>query len=347
MKRRGGSPLAPCKSLRGFIVTMAHSTISDSCYKQAGVDQCRAPVHLHANPIPKLQLPKSTRHTVHARQQPAHTVRTKLRTWAFSPFLNGNSGGQFSCTAGGLPQVPSELCSDSYSCLSLLQEVREVGCFSLDEHRAFHDDNRSLSEYAPPSLGCSLSDGYPDRFVEFPEDQQKTEHLDSLLRWLNVHVQDKGFEFPDFICWRGLFTKVMCAPFSPSNELRISIVKHKGVFYMVEFETENEKKKRDMRSEKDKLMCYWGHRFEGFATRARHDPTQRPSQHTSELSASAHVTNTNVAFCTVVRTKLEKHTLLMGAEIDCISSNGAYIELKTSQTISHPRQKNSFLRYFP
>ena len=230
---------------------------------------------------------------------------------------------------------------------SLLQEVREVGCFSLDEHRAFHDDNRSLSEYAPPSLGCSLSDGYPDRFVEFPEDQQKTEHLDSLLRWLNVHAQDKGFEFPDFICWRGLFTKVMCAPFSPSNELRISIVKHKGVFYMVEFETENEKKKRDMRSEKDKLMCYWGHRFEGFATRARHDPAQRPSPHAPEPSASAHVTNTNVAFCTVVRTKLEKHTLLMGAEIDCIGSNGAYIELKTSQTISHPRQKNSFLRYFP
>ncbi len=89
-------------------------------------------------------------------------------------------------------------------------------------------------------------------------------------------------------------------------------------------------------------MCYWGHRFEGYATCPRDGSPPVPD--------AAHVTNTNVvlvphphlqvAFCTVVRTRLAGRPLVdrhacsspqvLGAEVDC-ERNGAYLELKTSQ----------------
>ncbi len=153
-----------------------------------------------------------------------------------------------------------------------------MGCFSLDEARGYCGDKRALHEYVPPPLGCDLSDGFPDRFVECSEDAQKEEHLGSLLRFVQdnpecLQTHDKTVHGPpvarpvNFVTWRGLLTKIMTAPFSYQNELRISLLRREGTIYMSEYETEGERAKRHGRSARETLMCYWGHRFEGYCIR--------------------------------------------------------------------------------
>ena len=61
----------------------------------------------------------------------------------------------------------------------------EVGCFSLDENRGFHDDKRQLRIFSPPhSLDFDLRAGYKE-FVKRNEDEK--EGLEHLLQWTNRH----------------------------------------------------------------------------------------------------------------------------------------------------------------
>ena len=65
--------------------------------------------------------------------------------------------------------------------------------------------------------------------------------------------------------------------------------------------------------------------------------------------------NTNEAFCTVTRTRLQKHSLVMGAEVDCCLKSFRdkpsfkppknYIELKTTRIMQYYKQKQNFARY--
>jgi RAT1-interacting protein len=53
---------------------------------------------------------------------------------------------------------------------------------------------------------------------------------------------------------------------------------------------------------------------------------------------------------TQVQTKLGKSSIIMGAEVDCVSSRSkkglsGYIELKTSRTIENDRQRRTFEKF--
>jgi len=62
--------------------------------------------------------------------------------------------------------------------------------------------------------------------------------------------------------------------------------------------------------------------------------------------------NTNLQYCTVARTRIGHNSVIMGAEVDCISEPkrpshnplSDYIELKTSRAISSAKDKSSFER---
>lgn len=63
------------------------------------------------------------------------------------------------------------------------------------------------------------------------------------------------------------------------------------------------------------------------------------------------IVNTNEAYCSVVRTRLNKHSILIGAEVDCCLMNNSqkppanYIELKTTRIMYKFKQKANFARY--
>ena len=69
--------------------------------------------------------------------------------------------------------------------LPFYRQPVEVGCFSLDDKRGFHDDSRQLRLFKPPhNINFDLRAGYKE-FVKRNEDEK--EGLEHLLQWVNRH----------------------------------------------------------------------------------------------------------------------------------------------------------------
>ncbi|XP_062507553.1 decapping and exoribonuclease protein-like isoform X2 [Corticium candelabrum] len=221
----------------------------------------------------------------------------------------------------------------------------ELGCFSLDIDRAFHSDRRGLRTYCAPDvrLRLHLSAGY-DGYVE----KEGTEYLDHILTWItynlsslqrhSILLSNERLPF-DFITWRGQFTKIMCTPYERRDPWRIGLSLWNGTIYMTELETEHSRQQKLTQTERQKLMCYWGRKFEDYCTEER-----------SSLEVRNPVNNME-AFCSVVSTSLDDYRILMAGEVDCMRKEcdkkppENYIELKTSRKIEGHRQGSSFRRF--
>lgn len=72
------------------------------------------------------------------------------------------------------------------------------------------------------------------------------------------------------------------------------------------------------------LRCYWGYSFENLATE-------------NSFSEDGGGIDANVEFCSVIKTKLGAHRIIMGAEMDCCDATDDgrrfYVELKTSREV--------------
>ena len=77
-----------------------------------------------------------------------------------------------------------------------------------------------------------------------------------------------------------------------------------------------------------KIRCYWGYCFESLATE---DPRRADGE-------GIHHVDANAEYCSVIKTKLGAHRILMGAEMDCCDSTDDgrrfYVELKTSREVT-------------
>lgn len=71
--------------------------------------------------------------------------------------------------------------------LPFYRQPAEVGCFSLDINRGFHDDKRQLRYFSPPhNIDFDLRAGYKE-FVKRNEDEK--EGLGHLLQWTERHME--------------------------------------------------------------------------------------------------------------------------------------------------------------
>jgi len=93
--------------------------------------------------------------------------------------------------------------------------------------------------------------------------------------------------------------------------------------------------KRENMTPRNRLQTYYGYAFESFATSA----TPKSSDDTSRLpNGWSGDVNTNVQWCSVVKTKLGNLRLLVGGEVDCVREKytgqpDTFVELKTSMVI--------------
>lgn len=139
---------------------------------------------------------------------------------------------------------------------------------------------------------------------------------------------------------------------------------------MEEQVTEKKKNSENQASDRQKLMSYWGYRFETLCTVTKppHEMTKQDAELQERLTASA---NTNIQYCILVKTKLGNNSIIMGAEVDCcrgiiviqnikemciecsvidvkpkdpLQQPSNYIELKTSRVIESERNQYSFDR---
>ena len=254
---------------------------------------------------------------------------------------------------------------------SLLRKPTEVGRFSLDECRTFFHDRRELSCFInplensnfPPHLTLDFNEGFlSKRHIEKNDDIK--EHLDNLLKWLRCNKQrfaslnetrgemkksnDFIGHFPDFLLYRGHLTRIMCTPFEKRDGWKFACQKLNDTIYISEIETEDAKTRRVNRTDKDRLMLYWGRRFEAYMTKPFNGSNKEQPSSMSRES----VVNTNVEYVSVIRTRLNgRHSLVYGAETDCslpvktLNPPDCYVELKTSRKFSSQRQKENFYRF--
>ncbi|XP_046579126.1 decapping and exoribonuclease protein-like [Haliotis rubra] len=234
----------------------------------------------------------------------------------------------------------------------------EYGYFSQDCDRQFRSDKSQLRFYVPPAnmnrVKYDLTHGYSNLIRK---DENKKEYLDDLLKWVvenkmkfqivprqtqdsneDIHPQITSLN-TDFVCWRGLLTRLLCTPYENRDGWIIAVTLFRGTYYLCEFETEEKRHERETTTERQDQMCYGGWKFEQYLT----TNVEGGSPDTSVP------VNNNEGFCSVVRTRLNKHSLVFGGEVDCVDlahgSKNKYVELKTSRRIDHPRQRENFHRY--
>ncbi|KAI8818915.1 RAI1 like PD-XK nuclease-domain-containing protein, partial [Fimicolochytrium jonesii] len=154
---------------------------------------------------------------------------------------------------------------------------------------------------------------------------------------------------------RGILTKILTTPYSTdAYELGITLYNH-TIFI----------EEHDLRpptaaygsSERDKLMTYMGYKFESLAT-VDTPPGVLQGMGEGEREGvlarrDGGVVNTNRQYCCVVKTRVGRHGVVMGAEVDCLvddvkpktNPQTAYAELKTNRVITNPNQRRSFERH--
>ncbi|KAF9958172.1 hypothetical protein BGZ72_000779 [Mortierella alpina] len=185
-------------------------------------------------------------------------------------------------------------------CAAFRQPI-EIGSFSYDEKRNFVMDDSQLKYYFPPDLTKpnNLSVNY-DKYIA--RDATVDEHIDALLDALicirdreqskegeeqgklaKEQPQEQGAEEDrtdrqrrheprqhpiasmtqaNFICYRGILTKIMCTPYSRNEPWELGATLYKGTIYIEEHVSAEKRQNSTGTNERHKLMSYWGYRFE-------------------------------------------------------------------------------------
>lgn len=232
------------------------------------------------------------------------------------------------------------------------KQPQEINSYSIDHERRVWFDNREMKYYYPPE-GKDLNFGFEDMVQR---DDSISEHLDTLLDSLtDLKNKTEGSDMPqaDIITWRGIITKILCTPYSRKEGWELRATRYNGSIYIEEQVTEEKKNKENQASDRQKLMSYWGYRFETLSTVSK--PPQEVRKDDPELKKRLKESaNTNIQYCILVKTKLGNSSIIMGAEVDCcrdvkptdpLAQPSNYIELKTSRVIESERNQYSFDRY--
>ncbi|XP_052773195.1 decapping and exoribonuclease protein-like isoform X2 [Mya arenaria] len=108
-----------------------------------------------------------------------------------------------------------------------LNRPEELGCFSLDINREFHDDTSQRKYFIKPSnydnVSFDLTRGYEGMVKR---DEFKDEQIDHLLKWINNH--ELGNMQTHVICRRGLLNRLMRTMYAKKDDWKFAVSLHKG-----------------------------------------------------------------------------------------------------------------------
>lgn len=142
--------------------------------------------------------------------------------------------------------------------------------------------------------------------------------------------------------WRGHLTKLLTTPYERQEGWQLAASRFQGTLYLSEVETPAARAQRLARPPLLRELMYMGYKFEQYMCADKPGGSPDPS---GEV-------NTNVAFCSVLRSRLGNHPLLFSGEVDCLNPQApctqppsCYVELKTSKEMHSPGQWRSFYRH--
>ncbi|XP_030947043.1 decapping nuclease DXO homolog, chloroplastic-like isoform X2 [Quercus lobata] len=208
----------------------------------------------------------------------------------------------------------------SRKCINI-QEPCELACYSRVEGGDVHFDDRSLRLFKrliSEDVGADLNEGF-DTFIEKKDlGSEGFGDLLGCIRDKNIPLQNMHF-----VTFRNNLNKILSAAYL-REPWEMGVHKRNGVIYL-----DVHKLPERPKSELERRRCYWGYCFESLATE---DPRRADGEGIHHIDA-------NVEYCSVVKTKLGAHRILMGAEMDCCDSTDDgrrfYVELKTNRELDY------------
>ncbi|KAJ2613685.1 decapping endonuclease targeting mRNA [Coemansia sp. RSA 1365] len=238
-------------------------------------------------------------------------------------------------------------------------EPRELVSFSYDSNRKACMDNRELKYYYPPQLNPppSLFCGFEK---QIKRDHTRNEHIDGLLSAL-THIRQQNEDRSvllretqaDFVMYRGMLTRIFVTPYSLRDAWSMNATKVGSTIYIEDNITSENVAGRLGSSEDHQKMMYGGYRFETLCVIDTPPAELSPEDLNLKLQTRAdEVVNTNLEYCSVFRTRLGGHSVISGAEVDCIEGvkpssfpSRQYRELKTVKLLDSERAQSSFERF--
>uniref|UniRef100_A0A914D721 Decapping nuclease n=1 Tax=Acrobeloides nanus TaxID=290746 RepID=A0A914D721_9BILA len=155
-----------------------------------------------------------------------------------------------------------------------IEKPTVLGEFSLDRTRAIQSGRGNVryiyDEYLKKDarFAFDLSQGF-----ETFDQKNVHEKIDVLLKWI-MKMSSPGDNLKkvlhecNFVCWRGLLTRVASMPFEKGcgEGNKIACCLFNGVVFMCEFDTELKITKLENETDFSKQMTYWGFKFEQYVT---------------------------------------------------------------------------------
>ncbi|KAJ6808598.1 decapping nuclease DXO-like protein, chloroplastic [Iris pallida] len=205
------------------------------------------------------------------------------------------------------------------------QEPCEIACYSRIEGGGVYFDERSLRLFkrmVSEDVGANLNIGF-ESFVE--KNDLGSEGFGDLLACIrNTSIPLQNIHFVTF---RNNLNKIMATAYIKNDPWKMGVHKRNGVVYL-----DVHKLPERPKTELDRRRCYWGYAFENLAT-----------ENSREMDGDGKGIDANIEFCSVIKTKLGAHRIIMGAEMDCCDSTDDgrkfYIELKTSREARLPYRR--------
>ncbi|KAF9689738.1 hypothetical protein SADUNF_Sadunf01G0123500 [Salix dunnii] len=209
------------------------------------------------------------------------------------------------------------------------QEPCELACYSRIEGGEVYFDDRVLRLFKrliSEDVGADLNEGF-DTFIEKRDlGSQGFGDLLACIRDKNIPLQNMHF-----VTFRNNLNKILATAYMRHEPWEMGVHKRNGVVYL-----DVHKLPERPQSELERRRCYWGYCFESLATE---DPRRANGE-------GIHHVDANVEYCSVIKTKLGAHRILMGAEMDCCDSTDSgrrfYVELKTNREIDNYHQEERF-----
>jgi len=213
----------------------------------------------------------------------------------------------------------------SFTIQTEYQSPFQLLSFSLDESRNLIFDNSALRYYVDPPRNADLNHRY-EHWIKRPEERTR---LDNLLRACLKKEASRERKRANVITWRGIMTKIFTAPYEHRDSWSLNAMLVGDTLYLEEYLDPEQIQEKEAMSTDNRRMSYYGYSFESFCT------LPHPKDASPEGDGWGGDVNTNVQWCSVVKTKLNDLRIIMAAEVDCVRAQytgqpDTFVELKTS-----------------
>ncbi|KZT41813.1 RAI1-domain-containing protein [Sistotremastrum suecicum HHB10207 ss-3] len=216
------------------------------------------------------------------------------------------------------------------------QKPHQLVAFSYTPAREQVFDNSSLRYFIEPPRNADLGYGI-QRWIRKPEERARLDGL--LVACLRKEVKAER-KRADFITWRGIMTKIFTAPYEQREGWDLNVMCVNGTIYLEEHVSDRQLDLKQDLAPDHLRMTYYGYAFESYCTRSEPPLKQNGDGNTPAPSKPGWGgdVDTNVQWCSVVKTKLGDLRLILGGEVDCVRDTyvgqpDTFVELKTSAEI--------------